>query len=92
MSDIKVEVLLFAQLRELAGVKQKTYYLPAGTLFHVLLDRMTSDFGTALRTEVDSLEGLRIVFPDRECSLEEAMTVPLADNITIVFLPPIAGG
>lgn len=92
MSNIKVEVLLFAQLRELAGVKQKTYKLPAGSTFRALLDYMTSDFGAAFRNEVDNLEGLRIVFPDRECSLEEAMTVPLADNVTIVFLPPIAGG
>jgi len=92
MSNIKIEVLLFAQLRELAGVKQKIYSLPAGSPFRVLLDRMTSDFGAAFRSEVDNLDGLRIVFPDRECSLEEAMTVPLADKITIVFLPPIAGG
>lgn len=92
MSNIKIEVLLFAQLREQAGVKQKVYELPAGTLLSALLDRMTSDFGAAFRSEVDNLEGLRIVFPDRECSLKEAMDIPLAENATIVFLPPIAGG
>lgn len=92
MSDIKVEVLLFAQLRELAGAKQKSYHLPAGSTFRDLLERMTSDFGTAFRSEVDYLEGLRIVFPDREYSLHEAMTVPLEKDVTIVFLPPIAGG
>ncbi|MEW6142462.1 MAG: MoaD/ThiS family protein [Chloroflexota bacterium] len=89
MSNIKIEVLLFAQLRELTGVKQKTYDLPAGTLFSALLDRMTSDFGATFRTEVNDLH---VIFPDRECLLREALTVPLTDNATIVFLPPIAGG
>jgi molybdopterin converting factor small subunit len=92
MANIRIEVLLFAQLRELAGVKQKAYELPAGSVFQAVLDRLYQEFGDAFRSEVETMEGLRIVFPDLECSLEESRLVRLASDASIVLLPPIAGG
>jgi molybdopterin converting factor small subunit len=89
---MNVEVLFFAQLREISNIRQKTYPMAEGATLNQLLDMIVADFGENFRTEVTHLEGLRVLIGDHEYSLEDGLGQTLHDKDTVVFLPPIAGG
>ena len=88
---MKVEVLFFAQLRELAGIRQRTFVLDAGARLKALLDMLDAEYA-GFRHEVETLEGLRVLIGEREYGLDEALETALSEGDTVVFLPPIAGG
>jgi len=88
---MNVEVLFFAQLRELAGVRQRTFTLQGSARLADLLDILDAEY-PGFRRAVESLDGLRVLIGEREYGLEEALEAAPADGDTVVFLPPIAGG
>ena len=89
---MNVEVLFFAQLREITNIRQRTYAMKAGAVLSDLLDMIVADFGEIFRQEIQHLEGLRVLIGDHEFGLDESLSQPLHDKDTVVFLPPIAGG
>jgi len=87
-----VEVLFFGQLRDIAGVRQKTVYIDEGARVIDLVDHLGEEYGDAFRDQVGHTQGLRIFISGREFWLSDATNQQLQDGDTIILLPPIAGG
>lgn len=87
-----VEVRLFGQLRDIAGVREKVVSLDNGARVVDLVDHLGKEYGSAFGDEVSHTQGLRIFISGREFWLSDAMNQLLQDRDTVILLPPIAGG
>ena len=89
---MKVEVILFGQLRDLAGTRGQTWELEDGAILATLLDRMMAQYGPAFRDEIQHGRGNRILIDGQDSDLINGVKTVLNDGATVVFMPPIAGG
>lgn len=81
---MRVSVLLFARLRELAGAAEFDCDVPAGATIQ-----------TVWQTAVSRYEALSGFSAAVSCARNEdfaRMTSPVADGDQIAFLPPVSGG
>ena len=79
-----VTVLLFARLRELAGVSELRRELPDGAVAR-----------TAWESVVDDHAALAEFAPVISCAVNEEyarLTTPLKHGDEVAFLPPVSGG
>ena len=89
---IHLELLFFAQIREVTGVRTTGAVLPDGSRLIDLIEHLTAVYGKNFGEKIESIDGLRILINGREYYLLGGMEAPLAENDTVIFLPPIAGG
>jgi molybdopterin converting factor subunit 1 len=83
-STIRVKVLFFGRVRELAGHREETAELPQGTTLSDLFDRYTK--------RMPPLAGFRSSLV-ASCNQEFApWDTRLAEGDEIAFLPPVSGG
>lgn len=87
-----IEVLLFGKLRELSGIREIVVSVGEGARLSDLIEQLGERFGPAFQTEVNHLQGLRILVNGREHSLLGGREARLRHKDNVVFLPPIAGG
>ena len=89
---MKIEVLFFAQLRELTGTRQTEVTLADGNRLADLIARLSEEYGDAFRREVSDIAGLRIMVNGLENEVLDGMETRLKEGDTVVLLPPVAGG
>ncbi len=89
---MNIDVLFFGQLREITGVSRTSVVINDNSRLADLVDHLTGQYGDAFREKVERIQGLRILIEGREYYLLGKMEAPLAEDNTVVFLPPIAGG
>lgn len=77
-----VTVRYFARLREEAGLTQDTWQTSAATVGDLWAECVTRH-GLALDREL-----VRPALADEFCGWRD----PLADGVTVVFMPPVSGG
>ncbi len=82
MSNVKL--LLFATLRDRAGMKSVEMQIPEGTTVAVLKDRIVEQY-PALAASMPTV----LVAINREYAPDEAV-VP--DGADVAFFPPVSGG
>jgi len=79
-----IKLLLFATLRERAGVKSMELDIPVDMTIHGLKDKLSSDFPTLKESMKSAL-----ITINREYAFDEAV-VPA--NAEIGMFPPVSGG
>jgi MoaE-MoaD fusion protein len=83
-AELRVEVRLFARLREQAGTERESLVLPPGT--------SAGDAYSALRERLPGLPaepaGLRLAVNREFCAWDR----PLADGDELALIPPVSGG
>ena len=89
---MKIEVLFFAQLRELTGTRQTEVTLADGNRLADLIARLSEEYGDVFRREVSDIAGLRIMVNGLENEVLDGMETRLKEGDTVVLLPPVAGG
>lgn len=82
---IRVEVRLFAGLREVAGVSRTTLHLPSGTSAGGAVDALWAALGVVAP---DTRGGL-VLAVDREYA---DPATPLRDGGELALIPPVSGG
>jgi molybdopterin synthase sulfur carrier subunit len=83
-SNVRVKVLFFGRVRELAGYREETEELPAGTTLNDLFERYTK--------RIPSLAGFRSSLVASRNQEFAAWDTQLAEGDEIAFLPPVSGG
>ncbi len=83
-STIRVKVLFFGRVREIAGRQEEIDELPAGTTLAELFERNTKRF--------PSLAGFRSSLVASRNQEFAAWDTILANGDEISFLPPVSGG
>lgn len=89
---MKISVLFFAQLRELAGIRQTEVTLAEGSRLGDLIQQLSRQYGSAFKREMANLAGLRILVNGQENEVLEGPETQLKEGDNIVLLPPVAGG
>ena len=89
---MKIEVLFFARLRELAGVRSTQVVLADGERLADLLEQLSGEYGVTFQKEMASIEELRILVNGQENEVLDGMATGLKEGDTVVLLPPVAGG
>ncbi|MFH0942421.1 MAG: MoaD/ThiS family protein [Chloroflexota bacterium] len=89
---MKISVLFFAQLRELAGIRQTEVTLAEGSRLVDLIQQLSRQYGSAFKREMANIAGLRILVNGQENEVLEGPETQLKEGDNIVLLPPVAGG
>ena len=89
---MNLDILLFGQLRELAGVSKTTVTMEEESRLSELVRRLGEMHGNAFSQKLNGIEGLRILINGYEYSLLDGMETHLKKGDTVVFLPPVFGG
>lgn len=86
MTGVTVQVLFFAQARELSGVSHAQLTIPQQILVGDLLDTICESFNlTRIRDSV-------ILSIDEEFQSDPRVQVTLRENSELAVIPPISGG
>jgi MoaD family protein len=88
---MKINVMFFGQLRDLAAVRESVVPIK-GTTLDDLMEYLYREYGAEFQKAAEGIKGLRILINGREYGLLGGMQAPLKDGDTVVLLPPIAGG
>jgi molybdopterin converting factor subunit 1 len=83
-SPLRVKVLFFGRVRELAGHREETEELPAGTTLSDLFEHCAK--------RIPSLAGFRSSLVASRNQEFAAWDTQLAEGDEIAFLPPVSGG
>jgi MoaD family protein len=87
-----IEIMLFGQLRELAGVYRETIAITGPAPLSRLIKTLGEKHGSQFAGAVASSRGLRILVNGREYQVLEGMETELKDADSVAFLPYIEGG
>lgn len=83
-SNLRVQVLFFGRVRELAGLIEEVAEVPPGTTLASLFDRYSARY-----PKLASFRSSLVASRNEEFA---SWDTELADNDTISFLPPVSGG
>jgi MoaD family protein len=81
---MKIQIQLYAQLRDIVGQQNVLFDLPDGASISDLLENLYSKFPTLRAQDKTILTGVGVEFVDRNYKLKTG------DNIAI--MPPVQGG
>jgi molybdopterin converting factor subunit 1 len=84
LSNLRVKVLFFGRVRELAGISEESTEVANGTTLADLFERYTIRF-----TELAAFRPSLVASRNQEFV---PWNTPVADGDTIAFLPPVSGG
>ncbi len=87
-----INILFFAQLRDLAGVRERTIETAAGATLKDLVAALCDEYGQDFRHQVAISPGLRILVNGRENEVLQHLETPLKDGDTVTFFPLVFGG
>ncbi|SHM31179.1 molybdopterin synthase subunit MoaD [Caldanaerovirga acetigignens] len=86
-----IKVIFFGQLRTLTGTRETTIALEDNSVLSHLISHLDKEYKD-FETQMNSINGLRILINGQEYELIGGLKTPLHDGDTVVFLPPIFGG
>lgn len=86
MNTVSVNILFFAQARELSGLSRAVLELPEEILIKDLLDKICDSFKLHL------IRNSVILSVDEEYCSDPNLHVSLRQNSEIAVIPPISGG
>ena len=89
---MQVEISLYGELQELAGVQQKVVSIGEGTRLVDLIEQLAEEFGSAFRDYIYRKEGLNVIISGKEYWVPQAMETHLQDGDKLTFLNPFFGG
>lgn len=84
VSSIRVNVRLFARLKDIVGTGELARRAPLGATAQTVWETMVSEFA-----ELGNYKGSISVAVNEEYS---RMDAPVADGDEVAFLPPVSGG
>jgi MoaD family protein len=88
---MRIEVLLFGKLRELA-VRQQVISIADGARLRDLVDRLVKEYGPDFGQEVDHEERWHFLLNGRFYNPSDGMELSLKDGDVVAMLPMLAGG
>lgn len=89
---MKVNLLFFAQLRDLAGVRDREVEAVDGSTLADLVEQLCREYGTDFRHQIETSQGLRIMVNGRENEVLQGRETVLKDGDTVTFFPLVFGG
>lgn len=97
VADLKVEVRLFANLRELAKTKAVVEDIKIGTSVGDVLQKICERFGAKFREQIldrhgQPNENVKILLNGRNIVFLHDTATKLKDGDVIAFFPPVGGG
>jgi molybdopterin converting factor small subunit len=88
---MKIELLLFGKLRELA-VRQRKVSIADGARFADLVDWLVKEYGAGFGEEIDHKERWHFLINGKYYSPLDSLEIPLKDGDVVAILPYLAGG
>jgi molybdopterin synthase sulfur carrier subunit len=89
---MKVSILFFAKLRDLAGVRDREAVAPDGSTLGDLVEQFCREYGADFRHQIETSKGLRIMVNGRENEILQGLLTELKDGDTVTFFPLVFGG
>jgi MoaD family protein len=89
---MKVDLLFFAQLRDLAGVRDREIGITAGSTLADLIEQLCVEYGADFRHQIETAQGLRIMVNGRENEVLQGRETELKEGDTVTFFPLVFGG
>jgi len=89
---VKIKILFFAQLRDLAGVRDREAEIADGSTLQDLVAQFCREYGADFQHQIETSQGLRIMVNGRENEVLDGMQTELKDGDTVTFFPLVFGG
>jgi len=89
---MKVNLLFFARLRDLAGVRDREIEIAEGGTLGSLLEQLCGEYGADFRHQIETSQGLRIMVNGRENEVLQGLETVLNEGDTVTFFPLVFGG
>ena len=89
---MKIKILFFARLRDLAGVRDRDAEIADGSTLGDLVEQFCREYGADFRHQIETSKGLRIMVNGRENEVLEGLETELKDGDTVTFFPLVFGG
>ncbi len=89
---MKINLLFFARLRDLAGVRDREIEIAGSSTLGSLVEQLCVEYGADFRHQVETSQGLRIMVNGRENEVLQGLETELKDDDTVTFFPLVFGG
>ena len=89
---MKINLLFFAQLRDLAGVRDREVEVAVGSTLADLVEQLCVEYGADFRHQIETSLGLRLLVNGRENEVLEGRQTELKADDTVTFFPLVFGG
>ncbi len=96
--SLKINVRLFAAVRELVGAHEETLELPEGGTVENLLDLLVQRHGKPFRDYIynekngELRRSIQILVGDKPTSALNGLSTVLTDGCILAIIPPVGGG